>query len=104
MATPSFNASIVAPKGHASSNKQLTPFVAIQVAPDNVEKFKEAHRPVWKRCSEEPECLLFDVFQDPEVPGRFRFVEVWSKGRLWFEQVSKALPAGKEGNKGANEK
>lgn len=27
------------------------------------------------------------MFQDPEVPGRFRFVEVWSEGREWFETV-----------------
>jgi hypothetical protein len=67
--------------------KQLTLFVTFQVAPENIEKFKEAHRPVWKACSEEPECLLFDVFQDPEKPGRFRFIEVWSKSREWFEKV-----------------
>jgi quinol monooxygenase YgiN len=67
--------------------KQLTLFVTFQVAPENIEKFKEAHRPVWKACSEEPECLFFDVFQDPEKPGRFRFIEIWSKGREWFEKV-----------------
>jgi len=81
-------------EGSSSQNpkKQLTLFVTFQVAPENIEKFKEAHRPVWKACSEEPECLLFDVFQDPDQSGRFRFVEVWSKGREWFEKVSVSGP------------
>jgi len=86
MPTPALNASVVAPKGPAPSNKQLTVFVTIHVSPSDVEKFKEAHRPVWKNCSEEPECLLFDVFQDPEVKGRFRFIEIWNESREWFEK------------------
>lgn len=73
-------------------NKQLALFVTIQVSQQNIDKFKEAHRPVWKACSEEPECLLFDVFQDPECPGRFRFVEVWSQGREWFEKEQLTKP------------
>lgn len=91
MGTPGLNARVVAPKDPNPSGstlkKQMTLFVTITVSPENIEKFKEAHRPVWKACSEEPECLLFDVFQDSEVPGRFRFVEVWSKGKEWFEKV-----------------
>jgi len=74
------------------AEKQLTLFVTFQVASANIEKFKEAHRPVWKACSEEPECLLFDVFQHPDQPGRFRFVEVWSKGREWFEKLCLGNP------------
>jgi len=74
------------------AEKQLTLFVTFQVASANIEKFKEAHRPVWKACSEEPECLLFDVFQPPDQPGRFRFVEVWSKGREWFEKEQMTKP------------
>jgi quinol monooxygenase YgiN len=97
MGTPGLNASIMAPRtihpqdSTSPPNKQLTLFVTIQVDPSNIEKFKEAHRPVWKACSEEPECLFFDVFQDPESPGRFRFVEVWSKSREWFEKVGSYL-------------
>ncbi|CZR57841.1 uncharacterized protein PAC_07730 [Phialocephala subalpina] len=92
MGTPGLNARVVGahnpdPQSSSSPKKQMTLFVTITVAPENIEKFKEAHRPVWKACSEEPECLFFDVFQDQEVPGRFRFVEVWSKGREWFEKV-----------------
>ncbi|KAI5363748.1 hypothetical protein Slin14017_G057120 [Septoria linicola] len=53
--------------------KQLTLFVTFKIQPDRIEEFKEAHRPVWAACAAEPECLFFDVFQDPQAPGTFRF-------------------------------
>jgi quinol monooxygenase YgiN len=90
MATPHLNASIMAPRRIPEAKapgKQLTLFVTLQVLPENAERFKEVHRPLWKRCSEEEECLLFDVFQDLQTPGRFRFFEVWSRDRYWFEKV-----------------
>lgn len=65
----------------APPKKQLTLFVDFWIDPSLIEDFKAAHRPVWAACAAEPECLLFDVFQDPAEPGRFRFVEVWSEGR-----------------------
>ncbi|KAK9779894.1 putative Antibiotic biosynthesis monooxygenase [Seiridium cardinale] len=42
-----------------------------------------------------PECLLFDVFQDPATPGKFRFVEIWnaSKERFEKEQLTKTYYA-----------
>ncbi|KAK5710195.1 hypothetical protein LTR17_019085 [Elasticomyces elasticus] len=66
-------------------SKQLTLFVDFHVQPSLIEAWKSAHRPVWKACSREPECLLFDVFHDPLDPGHFRLVEVWSRDRAWFE-------------------
>ena len=72
--------------------KQLTLFVTIQVAPKDIEAFKAAQRPVWAACANESECLLFDVVQDPEPHGRFRFVEVWSECREWFEQKQLTKP------------
>jgi quinol monooxygenase YgiN len=71
-----------------TTKRQLTLFVTIQVAAENIGKFKEAHRPVWAQYTREDKCLLFDVFQDPDCPGRFRFVEVWSRDRKWFEKVN----------------
>ncbi|KAH9905177.1 hypothetical protein F4778DRAFT_696399 [Xylariomycetidae sp. FL2044] len=67
------------------SQKHLTLFVTFHIRADAIEAFKAAHRPVWAACAAEPECLLFDVFQDAARPGRFRFVEVWSRDRAWFE-------------------
>jgi quinol monooxygenase YgiN len=65
--------------------------VAIQVAPKDVPAFLEALKPCWQACVNEPECLFFDVTQDPENPGSFRFVEAWSKGKEWFikHQITK---------------
>ncbi|KAL2844260.1 hypothetical protein BJX68DRAFT_269786 [Aspergillus pseudodeflectus] len=74
------------------TGKQFTLFVTFRVAPENIERFKEAHRPLWRHCADEPECLLFDVFQDLEEPGRFRFVEVWNQSREWFEKHQMTKP------------
>lgn len=75
-----------------ASQKQLTLFVTFKIKPDRIDEFKAAHRPVWTACAAEPECLFFDIYQDPKEPGKFRFVEVWSKSREWFEkeQMTKA--------------
>ncbi|KAF2101297.1 hypothetical protein NA57DRAFT_72739 [Rhizodiscina lignyota] len=73
------------------SGKQLTLFVTFYIDPAKIEEWKEAHRPVWAACACEPECLLFDVFEDPSS-GRFRLVEVWSKDREWFEQHQLTKP------------
>lgn len=74
------------------SQKQTTLFVTFHIKPDRIDEFKAAHRPVWAACAEEPECLFFDVFQDPKQPGLFRFVEVWSKSREWFETEQLTKP------------
>jgi quinol monooxygenase YgiN len=68
-----------------SRNSQLTLHVTIKVSPSNIVAFLAALRPVWEKCASEAECLFFDVFQDPANRGSFRFVEVWTKDREWFE-------------------
>lgn len=73
-------------------SKQLTLFVTFKIKPNLIEDFKSAHRPVWRACAAEPECLFFDVFQDPASPGTFRFVEIWSKSREWFEKEQMTKP------------
>src|SRR2546423_5908100 len=67
--------------------KQLSLHVTIQVAPHDVDAFLEALRPCWEGCVSEKENLFFDVFQDPETPGLFRFVELWSEDKEWFYAV-----------------
>ena len=61
--------------------------VTITVAPENAEKFLENLKPCFDLVAAEPECQYFEVFQSPEQPGRFRFVENWSKDREWFMKV-----------------
>lgn len=68
-----------APKQH------LTLFVTFHIKPHHIEDWKAAHRPVWAACAAEPECIYFDVFQNPTKPGDFRLVEVWNASRKWFE-------------------
>lgn len=68
-----------------ASSKQLTVFVTLQIKLDRIEEWKAAHQPVWDACAAEPECMFFDVLEDAEIPGRFRFVEVWNGSREWFE-------------------
>ncbi|KXT13955.1 hypothetical protein AC579_4204 [Pseudocercospora musae] len=75
-----------------SSHKQLTLFVTFKIKPDRIEEWKEAHRPVWAACAAETECLFFDVYSDPATPGMFRFVEIWSKSRQWFEKEQMTKP------------
>jgi quinol monooxygenase YgiN len=74
------------------SPKQLTIFITFKIQPDKIEEWKQAHRPVWAACAAEPECLFFDVVQDPTEPGRFRFVETWSKDKEWFEKEQMTKP------------
>jgi len=71
---------------------QTTLFVDFHVQPSRVEEWKAAHRPVWEACSREPECLLFDVFHDPQDPCHFRLVEVWGASREWFETKQLTKP------------
>ena len=65
--------------------------VDITVAPENVDKFLGLLKPCFELVVAEPECTFFEVFHDTENPGRFRFVENWSKDKEWFmtHQVTK---------------
>ena len=72
--------------------KQTALHVTIQVAPHDVPAFLEALRPCWAGCASEEENLFFDVFEDPETPGLFRFVELWSKDKEWFFDVQFKKP------------
>ncbi|KAF2717747.1 hypothetical protein K431DRAFT_276250 [Polychaeton citri CBS 116435] len=78
---------------------KCTVFVDFFVQPDMIDQWKDAHRPVWHSCANEPECLLFDVFHDPfdsdmtrKLGGHFRLVEVWNGSRSWFDTVQLSKP------------
>lgn len=62
--------------------------VTITVDPSKVDEFLEGFHICYDRCIEEPELLSFEVFQSQDEPGRFRFLEIWSKDRKWFEEAS----------------
>ncbi|KAK6078811.1 hypothetical protein SCUP515_04250 [Seiridium cupressi] len=72
--------------------KQLTLYFTFRIKPHLIEEFKAAHRPVWAACAAEPECLLFDVFQDPATHGKSRFVEIRNANKQWFEKEQLTKP------------
>ncbi|KAH7080183.1 hypothetical protein BKA63DRAFT_562889 [Paraphoma chrysanthemicola] len=51
--------------------------VHITVAPADVPAFLEALKPVYEAVIAEPENVFFQVYQHPQQPGAFRFVENW---------------------------
>ena len=65
--------------------------VSITVAPENIDKFLAALKPCYDAVTAEPECTFFEVFHDMDTPGRFRFVENWSKSKEWFLKVYSLL-------------
>lgn len=65
--------------------------VTIVVAPENADKFPNLLKPVFDAVTAEPENLFFEVFQDPEQPGYFRFVENWSMDKDWLINVCPSL-------------
>ncbi|KAI5923130.1 hypothetical protein F4810DRAFT_670514 [Camillea tinctor] len=65
--------------------------VTVHIAPENVDKFLAAFKPVFDKVAAEPECLFFEVYRSPEEPGKISWVENWSKGKEWFlkHQITK---------------
>ncbi|KAI1502917.1 hypothetical protein F5X99DRAFT_147703 [Biscogniauxia marginata] len=65
--------------------------VTVHIAPENVDKFLAAFKPVFDKVAAEPECLFFEVYRSPDEPGKISWVENWSKSKEWFltNQVTK---------------
>lgn len=72
----------------SSTIPALSLHVNITIDPENVDKFLGYLKPAYDGVCAEPECVYFEVFQDPEKPGRFRFVEHWNCTKEWFMSVS----------------
>lgn len=62
--------------------------VTVYIDPSNVDKFFSAMKPAFEGCANEPECLYFEIFQDPVDAGKISWVENWSKNLEWFAKVS----------------
>jgi quinol monooxygenase YgiN len=65
--------------------------VTVYIAPENIDHFFAAFKPVFDKVITEPECLFFEVFQNPGEPGKISWVEDWSKSPEWFleDQITK---------------
>ena len=51
--------------------------VTIHIDPSNVDKFFEHFKKVYDNVVAEPQCRLFEMYQDPENPGTLSWVEDW---------------------------
>ena len=61
--------------------------VTIYIKPSDVDKFFEAFKPVFDKVWAEPECVHFEVFQDPADPGKISWIENWDKSPQWLLTV-----------------
>lgn len=61
--------------------------VKITIAPENVDKFLGHFKSIYDIVSSEPECLFFEVYQNPDVPGEFKLVENWNATQEWVRDV-----------------
>ncbi|KAI0452918.1 hypothetical protein F5B21DRAFT_505826 [Xylaria acuta] len=60
--------------------------VTVYIAPENIGRFFDAFKPVFDKVTAEPECLFFEVYQDPQEPSKLSWVEDWSKSPEWLLQ------------------
>ncbi|PPJ51832.1 hypothetical protein CBER1_09758 [Cercospora berteroae] len=61
--------------------------VTVHIAPENLEAFYAAMIPVFDVVAAEPECLYFELYQDPTSPGTLSWVENWDATTQWFKDV-----------------
>lgn len=51
--------------------------VTVHIAPENVDKFFAAFKPVFDAVCAEPELTFFELYRDPDEPGKLSWVENW---------------------------
>ncbi|KAI0400636.1 hypothetical protein F4802DRAFT_601793 [Xylaria palmicola] len=60
----------------------LSLHVTVYIAPENIDRFFAAFKPVYDKVTAEPECIFFEVYTSPS--GAITWVEDWSKSSKWF--------------------
>lgn len=65
--------------------------VTVYFKPEDVPKFYEAMKPVFEKVTAEPECLYFEMFEDPSEPGKISWIENWAKSPHWVLTVPTRL-------------
>ena len=61
--------------------------VTVYISESDVPAFFEHMKPVFAHVTAEPECLYFELFQDPADPGTISWVENWDKSPEKFMSV-----------------
>lgn len=59
----------------------------VHIDPSKLDTFWEAFTPVFEKTSSAPECLYFEVFEDPAVPGKITWVVNWNASPEWVMNV-----------------
>ena len=73
------------------SKDHVTLMVDVYVAPENVADFLKGLKISYDGVAAEPECIFYDLFQETDVPGHLRIVEVWTESRDWMQEVGAVL-------------
>lgn len=74
---------------HLSSFSQHT---TVHIDPAHLDKFWEAYTPVFEKTSACPECLYFEVLEDPDVPGKITWIVNWEASPQWVFGVRLDVP------------
>ncbi|KII92958.1 hypothetical protein PLICRDRAFT_37777 [Plicaturopsis crispa FD-325 SS-3] len=61
--------------------------VTITVDPANTAAYLKELKWSYDHVIAEPECLSFEVLQDPKTPGVIKLIESWSKDLEWILTV-----------------
>ena len=62
-------------KAAALDSKTFTLVVEISIKPDSIAKVEKIMLEAVKQTNKEPGCKLYDVHRNPEVPGKYVFLE-----------------------------
>lgn len=68
--------------------KRLSIHVTVVIDPVNITLFLQALKPAVDAVVKERLNTFFEVFQNPDTPGEFRWVEHWSEDIDYFNNVS----------------
>lgn len=67
--------------------EQFSAHVTVYFKPEDLPKFWAAMEPIFHKVAEEPECLYFEIFEDPAEPGKLTWIENWAGSPQWWATV-----------------
>lgn len=66
---------------------QTSVHLTMTVSADDISTFLTHLKPAFDATVLLPECIYFEVFQNPAKPGQFRLVENWTVPFGWLTEV-----------------
>lgn len=66
--------------------------MTFHIDPQQLDAFFEALKPAYDAVTAEPECAFFEIYRDPNVPGKIKFVENWNASLEWLTTVRAKFP------------